>query len=277
MRVRVSPRGSAVGLATGWLAGAVGGDAGGWLAGWLGCCPRRYSSISCFVTRPPGPAPLTAPRSTPWSAAIRLATGVARSSLSSSPGALAGAGAAGTALGASLRGFAAFSAAAPLPSSIVPSTSPIWTSSPAWRAILPSTPSLSAGTSRSTLSVSSSTTASPALTGSPSCFNQRATVASTTDSPSAGTTILVAMRISYPEFREYVVRIPRKYSPRFPDAHRCCGGMGSASGDAEYTGINPNLQPTAVGFVHVAVNLFATRQVKGAIHDLRLVELVPGG
>ena len=51
-------------------------------------------------------------------------------------------------------------------------------------------PAWSAPTSRSIFSVSSSTTGSPVSTRSPSFFSQRATRASTTDSPSCGTTML---------------------------------------------------------------------------------------
>ena len=57
--------------------------------------------------------------------------------------------------------------------------------------MLASTPARSALTSRSIFSVSSSTSASPADTCSPSFFSQRATRASTTDSPSSGTTMFV--------------------------------------------------------------------------------------
>ena len=52
-----------------------------------------------------------------------------------------------------------------------------------------STPATGAGTSRLTLSVSSSTTGSPMATTSPAFFIQRATRASTIDSPTSGTTI----------------------------------------------------------------------------------------
>ena len=48
---------------------------------------------------------------------------------------------------------------------------------------------MGAGTSRLTLSVSSSTKGSSALTASPAFFSQRAIVASLTDSPSVGTLI----------------------------------------------------------------------------------------
>jgi hypothetical protein len=57
--------------------------------------------------------------------------------------------------------------------------------------ILARTPPVSAFTSRSIFSVSSSTTGSPISTRSPSFFSQRATRASTTDSPSSGTTMFV--------------------------------------------------------------------------------------
>ncbi len=57
-------------------------------------------------------------------------------------------------------------------------------------------PAASAATSRLTFSVSSSTTASPAATVSPSSFSQRATMALTTDSPISGTMMRVGMRLS---------------------------------------------------------------------------------
>ena len=57
-----------------------------------------------------------------------------------------------------------------------------------------STPARSALTSRSIFSVSSSTSGSPALTLSPCFFSHFATRASTTDSPSSGTTIFIRHR-----------------------------------------------------------------------------------
>src|ERR1700690_2610707 len=54
-------------------------------------------------------------------------------------------------------------------------------------------PSAGAGTSTVTLSVSSSSKGSSRLTASPSFLNQRATVASVTDSPMAGTLISMVM------------------------------------------------------------------------------------
>ena len=58
-------------------------------------------------------------------------------------------------------------AAAARLSSMLPSTSPRWTVSPSWRAILPSTPAWSAATSTLTFSVSSWTSDSPASTARP--------------------------------------------------------------------------------------------------------------
>jgi hypothetical protein len=63
------------------------------------------------------------------------------------------------------------------------------TTSPSWCARLTSTPLVVAGTSTVTLSVSSSTMVSPAVTASPSRLSQREIVASTMDSPSGGTLI----------------------------------------------------------------------------------------
>ena len=72
-------------------------------------------------------------------------------------------------------------------SSISPSGWSTFTTSPSFAARRTSTPAFGAGTSTVILSVSSSTSVSPAATGSPSFFNQRAIVASTIDSPSGGT------------------------------------------------------------------------------------------
>jgi len=69
--------------------------------------------------------------------------------------------------------------------------SPIFTSSPSRWAMRSSTPALGAGTSTSILSVSSSTRGSPAATASPSFLSHRAIRASTTDSPTSGTTMLI--------------------------------------------------------------------------------------
>src|SRR5687768_9068664 len=75
---------------------------------------------------------------------------------------------------------------------MVPITSPTLTVSPSPLAMVSSTPSCSASTSKLILSVSSSTSGSPDFTSSPSCLSQRPTVASATDSPSSGTCISTA-------------------------------------------------------------------------------------
>src|SRR5215210_5339745 len=90
------------------------------------------------------------------------------------------------AVGASAAGGAA---AAPSPAPTTPRTSPMPTVSPSCLAIDCSTPAPGAATSRLTLSVSSSTSGSPAATWSPSRFFHCPTVPSTIDSPKAGTLI----------------------------------------------------------------------------------------
>jgi hypothetical protein len=127
------------------------------------------------VTRPPTPLPGTPLRLTACSAATRWATGVAVTAAAF----VAGVGAGETGAGAGM----------PLPATTEPSTSPTATVSPSPRVIAPITPAWSEATSRFTLSVSSSTTASPAATASPSRLSHFATVASTIDSPRAGTLI----------------------------------------------------------------------------------------
>ncbi len=83
-----------------------------------------------------------------------------------------------------------------LDSSMIPRTSPIFTSSPCCRSMRARMPSVSAATSNVTLSVSRTTSASPAATPSPVFFSHSAMVASMTDSPRSGTTILVGMALS---------------------------------------------------------------------------------
>src|SRR6185437_12318071 len=102
----------------------------------------------------------------------------------------AAAGAAGlAAAGAAAGAVAGAAAGAPAVavSSISPSTSSTWTTSPSFTACLVSTPARSAGTSTVILSVSSSRTVSPAFIGSPCCLTQRGTVASTMDYSRGGT------------------------------------------------------------------------------------------
>ncbi len=177
------------GCATG--AGAGAGFAAGTMA----------FSTSCFITRPAAPDPWIDARLTSWSSAILRAVGVARD---------VEAGWAGDAGGADWVGGAGCDAFEPLPdgvtagagadSSTTASSSPIFTSSPSLCLMLAMTPPRSALTSRSIFSVSSSTTGSPTSTRSPSFFSHRATRASTTDSPSCGTTMLVMVSRSQTSF-----------------------------------------------------------------------------
>jgi len=88
-------------------------------------------------------------------------------------------------------------AAAPAPSRTVPRIAPGPTVSPSLATMSPIVPDAGAFTSRVTLSVSSSTSGSSALTESPGFLNQRPIVASETDSPSVGTRISVAMIFSF--------------------------------------------------------------------------------
>ncbi len=76
---------------------------------------------------------------------------------------------------------------------MAPSRAPTWTVSPSLTEIDSSEPSAGEGTSTVTLSVSSSSSGSSRATASPSFLNQRATVASVTDSPIAGTLISTVM------------------------------------------------------------------------------------
>ena len=74
---------------------------------------------------------------------------------------------------------------------IWPSTAPGCTVAPVSTSMADNTPAAGALTSRVTLSVSSSTRGSSALTVSPAFLNHLATVASLTDSPSVGTMMAV--------------------------------------------------------------------------------------
>jgi cell division protein FtsW (lipid II flippase) len=138
------------------------------------------SRTSCLVTREPDAG--TAARLTACSFATFFAAGVAFGAAISA--AAAGA-AAGVAAGAA--GTAAFDGSSSA------STSPTFTSAPSGCLMLVSRPARSALTSRSIFSVSSSTSASPRATWSPSFLSQRAMRASTTDSPSSGTTMFTTM------------------------------------------------------------------------------------
>ena len=175
--------GSAAGLASALGAGAAAACGAGDGAG-----PPAARSTSRFITRPASPLPCTFEMSTSFCSAAFFAVGVARDL-------------------ALLASAAASPPACPLPpgagdaaeapeaadSSMTPSTSPTLTSSPSLRSIRLNTPACGAPTSRSILSVSSSTRGSPAETTSPSLRSHLATRASTIDSPTSGTTMFAGI------------------------------------------------------------------------------------
>ena len=162
------------------------------------------ASMSPLVTRPPLPVPGSAPGRCRFRP--RGARPPGRAPWPRLPAASAGAAAARgrrrrrrrrpwrrpSAL--ALPGAAAAAAAAAPPSVIEPSTrAGRRPSRRPWRRSSPSMPAAGALTSSVTLSVSSSTSGSSALTASPGFLNQRPMVASETDSPRVGTRISVAM------------------------------------------------------------------------------------
>ena len=173
------------------------------------------SSTSDFVIRPPRPVPLIAPESTWCSRINRRTAGPARSRASFSPvdgagvtsavmsGPADASGVIAETAGASACGLAGSGAPASpscVPETPAPAASPGSNSantSPAVT-VVPSVtrtslriPSLGAGTSSTTLSVSSSTSVSSLRTGSPDERRQFTSVASLTDSGSCGTLISI--------------------------------------------------------------------------------------
>ena len=172
--------------------------------------------------RPAGPVPITSPTSTPVSFTIRRTAG--ERFMSAGSGFFCGAGFSafssvaeaaffcgdGTAFsGSAARAFfrsvgsfstssslAAFSVGAAAAVSMVPTTAPIETVSPSPTLIF-NTPSASASTSRVTLSVSMTNSASPFWTWSPSFLNHCASTASATDSPTLG--ILISTNMASPK------------------------------------------------------------------------------
>ena len=140
---------------------------------------------SCLEMRPPRPLPLTSSGAIPLSAIARRADGAARTLPPLRR--LAGGAAAGAGLRRLTRG-------SPWPAvrrgpiwSISAITSPTATVSPALRRILRRMPAPGEGTSSVAFSLSTSTSGSSAVTSSPSARFQAPSVASRTDSPSAGT------------------------------------------------------------------------------------------
>jgi hypothetical protein len=184
-------------------AGTAGFAAGA--AGWAEI--EEIAAItSALVARPSLPVGWIAAGATPCSSASLRTAGpeAARLTLAAAAaGAGVGAGAgAGRGAGAGATGAAASfgaAAAAPAPAaSIWQSTPPTCTDSPSATARSITVPADVAGTSTVTLSVSSSHSGWSTATVSPAFTIHLETVASVTDSPSAGTLISTAMRYSPP-------------------------------------------------------------------------------
>jgi hypothetical protein len=139
--------------------------------------------------RPPDPLPKTSARSISYSRASFLTDGEARPAPSSTSRCPFDS----SACGCSSSRSSGCSGAAPSASLMVPIISPTFRVSPSPLEMDSRTPSCSASTSKLILSVSSSTSASPTFTASPSCLRHFPTVASATDSPSSGTCISTGM------------------------------------------------------------------------------------
>src|SRR5262245_1368853 len=220
---------------TGMLAGRVLPAAA---AAWSAARRATAASASSLRIWPRRPEPTTSAALSPSSAMILRAAGaggMAPSPTGSAAGdGLGAAGAAGCAADfcacgagagvgpAAALGVAASARAGPL--SMAPSTAPTATVPPCGTLISVRTPAEGAGTSTVTLSVSSSTIGSSAATASPCCLNHCPTVASVTDSPSAGTLISMGMahtsgRQSLLEQRLLLLVVPAQ-QPR----GRGCGG-----------------------------------------------------
>src|SRR6185437_65905 len=159
--------------AAGFASGTTTGDGAG---------AALAASTSPLVRRPSLPVPAIAPASSPLSSTSLRTAGPERSSWLA---AAAGAGFASAVAGAIFGTDAGFAAAA-LPSAIWPRIAPTFTVAPSATAISSSVPATGALISSVTLSVSISTSGSSMATASPAFLSQRPTLASVTDSPSAG-------------------------------------------------------------------------------------------
>src|SRR3989344_2796095 len=133
---------------------------------------------SSLSTRPPLPLPNTWRASSPCSSINRFAAGMTTAAF-------------GTVSVATRGGFGVILADL----SRRPTTSPDFTVVPAGMVISVSTPSTGAGTSKTTLSVSTSASSSPRTTGSPGCLCQVRIVPSVTDSGKTGTVMSVLMAL----------------------------------------------------------------------------------
>ena len=184
-------------------AGATGRTAGATVGPAATAAPSMNPKMSCFVTRPANPVPVTAEISRLCSAAILRTRGVerrrSRSSAVSSPsppfptGAAAAAAVTGTAppgaAGARWagaeggEGAGAVTAAAPFSVSMTPTRVCTATVCPSCTLISASTPATGDGISASTLSVEISNSGSSRLTSSPTFLSHLLTVPSAIDSP----------------------------------------------------------------------------------------------
>src|ERR1700694_5049388 len=145
--------------------------------GRVGACRSIASATSRRRIDPPGPLPLMPARSMPFALARSSAPSVTSTGVAFGPPFGAAAGTAGAV------GSAGDSAFFPPPPARGGRGGGVF---PASARILVSVPVAGAGTSASTLSVVTSTSASPSRTGSPGCFSHLATVPSVTDSPISG-------------------------------------------------------------------------------------------
>src|SRR5438105_9763339 len=164
------------------------------------CCRSMASATSRRRIDPPGPLPLTVAKSMPFARASSSAPSVI-STLAAAwppfgaggagavdfPSPLGGEGAGAVVFPPPLAGEGRVGALSPsAPTSISASGAPTEIVWPASARIFSSLPLAGAGISASTLSVVTSTSASPSRTESPGCFSHLATVPSVTDSPISG-------------------------------------------------------------------------------------------
>ena len=183
-----------IGALTSGSAGPRGaGDGAAAGAGARAAPPSAALITSPLVMRPSRPVPVTCPAAMPLSAIIFAAAGIVTVLIAPPSGAAGAApGLAGTAAGC---GAGAGVVAVPLPSvSSRAISSPATTVLPSPRTISAITPAAGAGTSSTTLSVSTSIRISSIATASPGFFFHCSRVASATDSDSCGTfTSTIAM------------------------------------------------------------------------------------
>ena len=188
----------------------AGADSAGAVVVSTGAEASRWASTSALVIRPSLPVPAIAEASRPCSATRRRTAGLRRSGPAAAAGCAEGAAISGT----SSSGLAGAPAA---PGSIRASTSWLSTVSPVRFRISASTPASGAGTSSTTLSVSSSMRISSLSTASPGCLRHSSSVASGTDSASTGTFTSTVTALSPPVLtRSSSVKPPDRVPARSP-------------------------------------------------------------